>query len=182
MRPYLLILIFLLFLFIPQVAGAEDSYPRLANYFLRWEMTEQEAEELAKWDLIILDMENQENNPELIEKIRRLNPKVKILAYITSQEIMDNTEDYRNAWLRQELAAQIDSSWYLKDKDGRHVVNWPFTSMLNLSEQSPRNASGKKFNEFLPQFVHERLQASGLWDGVFYDNIWGCLLYTSRRG
>ena len=179
MRPYLLILIFLLFLFIPQVAGAEDSYPRLANYFLRWEMTEQEAEELAKWDLIILDMENQENNPELIEKIRRLNPKVKILAYITSQEIMDNTEDYRNAWLRQELAAQIDSSWYLKDKDGRHVVNWPFTSMLNLSEQSPRNASGKKFNEFLPQFVHERLQASGLWDGVFYDNIWGDVAWVN---
>jgi hypothetical protein len=28
-------------------------------------------------------------------------------------------------------------------------------------------------NELLPHFVHDKLQSSGLWDGVFYDNIWG---------
>ena len=57
-------LIVLTFLFCwPRLAVASESYPRLANYFLKWEMTETEAKELARWDLLILDMENQENNP-----------------------------------------------------------------------------------------------------------------------
>ncbi|HQO11243.1 MAG: FG-GAP repeat protein [Parcubacteria group bacterium ADurb.Bin115] len=173
-------LIVLTFLFCwPRLAAASESYPRLANYFLKWEMTETEAKELARWDLLILDMENQENNPELIRQIRTLNPDVKILAYITSQEIIDNPEDYNNAWLRQELASKIPSYWYLKDEQGRAVVNWPFTSMLNLSERASKNGEGWKFNELLPKFIHERLQSSGLWDGVFYDNLWGDIAWVN---
>lgn len=161
------------FILWPRSVAASESYPRLANYFLKWEMTASEAEELSHWDLIILDMENQENNPDLIRKIRQLNPNIKILAYITSQEIIDEPEDYNNVWLRQELSSKILDSWYLKDEQGRRVVNWPFTSMLNLSELAPLNSSGQRFNEVLPRFIHDKLQSSGLWDGVFYDNLWG---------
>jgi hypothetical protein len=173
-----LIVLALLFCW-PRLAAASESYPRLANYFLKWSMTETEARELSKWDLVILDMENQENNPELVRLIRTLNPDVKILAYITSQEIIDNPGDYNNAWLRQELSAKIPSYWYLKDEQGRAVVNWPFTSMLNLSERAAKNGDGFKFNELLPRFIHERLQSSGLWDGVFYDNLWGDIAWVN---
>ena len=167
------VFILALVILFPAVVRAEDNYPRLANYFLKWTMTEAEAKELSRWNLVILDMENQENNPELIRKIRQFNPRVKILAYITSQEIIDNPENYEHAWLRQSLSSQIIDAWRLKDDRGNKVVNWPSTSMLNLSDRAGRNADHQLFNEFLPRFVRDNLKSSGLWDGVFYDNVWG---------
>ncbi|MDI3496579.1 MAG: hypothetical protein PWQ35_600, partial [Patescibacteria group bacterium] len=62
----------------------KSTYPRLANYYLKWDLNTKEAQELAKWDLLILDMEVQENSPEALKEIRRLNPDIIILAYITS--------------------------------------------------------------------------------------------------
>ena len=179
MNLRLFITILAILIFIPHFVSADEAYPRLANYFLKWEMTATEAEDLSKWDLIILDMENQENNPELIKKIRQLNPDIKILAYVTSQEIMDNPEDYRNAWMRQLLSEQIIDEWYLRDDNGNKVVNWPYTSMLNLSEKAGRNSAGQRYNEFLPYFVRDHLQASGLWDGVFLDNVWGDVAWVN---
>ena len=172
-------IIFFLFIILPHAVSADEAYPRLANYFLKWEMTEADAVALARWDLVILDMENQENNPELIKKIRELNPDVKIFAYITSQEILDDTEEYRNAYLRQRLSEQIINAWRLKDAAGASVVNWPYTTMLNLSNEAGRNANGQRFNEFLPYFIRDNIQSSGLWDGVFYDNIWGDVAWVN---
>ncbi len=175
-RLTLIILAFLLF--VPQLVLADESYPRLVNYFLKWELNESEARELSKWDVVILDMENQENNPELIRLMRQLNSDIKILAYITSQEIIDNANDYSGAWLRKELSSQIINEWYLKDEQGNRVVNWPNTSMFNISDKVDVNLQGYKLNELLPHFVHEKLQVSGLWDGVFYDNIWGDIAWV----
>ncbi|MCF7860256.1 hypothetical protein K9M09_01395 [Patescibacteria group bacterium] len=177
---YRLIIIILAFLvFFPQLVQADEAYPRLANYFLKWELSEAEAIELSKWDVVILDMENQENNPDMIRLIRKLNPKIRILAYITSQEILDNASDYRNAWLRKELYSQIADDWYLRDDQGKKVINWPNTSMFNLSDHVTTNSQGYKLNEYLPHFVHEKLQITGLWDGVFYDNIWGDVAWVN---
>lgn len=179
MRFRCLIITITCLIVLPQTVLADENYPRLANYFLKWEMTPSEAKDLAKWDLLILDMENQENNPELITEIRRLNPDIKILAYITAQEIYDDIDDYDHAYLRQRLSDQIVEGWRLKDKSGGKVVNWPSTSMFNLSDKAGRNADGYKFNEYLPQFVCDEIKASGLWDGVFYDNVWGDIAWVN---
>lgn len=154
-------------------ASVKSVYPRLANYFLRWEITDSEAVELAKWDLLIVDMEAQENSRRELLKIRQLNPDIIILAYLTSQEILDGSDNYNNAYLRQELAAGISDGWWLRDSSGRKVSNWPYTAMLNLSDGADPDGTGKRFNDYLPEFVADTLQASGLWDGVFYDNAWG---------
>lgn len=156
-----------------EAATLKSTYPRLANYFLKWEISETEAKELAKWDLLILDMETQENSPDQLRTIRRLNPDVIMLAYITSQEIISNIDDYDKAYLRQELSDKIDGSWWLKDASGNKTSNWSGTHMLNLSDGAGKNQSGQRFNDYLPEFITSRLQASGLWDGVFYDNTWG---------
>lgn len=156
-----------------QAASVKNIYPRLANYFLRWEITESEAKELAKWDLLILDMEVQENSRREVEMIRRLNPNVIILAYITSQEILDDLQYYNNSYLRQELADGLYDGWWLRDKDGQKISNWPYTSMLNLTDKAPLNNHGQRFNDYLPEFIAIKIQASGIWDGVFYDNAWG---------
>ncbi len=161
-------------------ATLKPSYPRLANYFLKWEISDSEAKELAKWDLLILDMETAENSPAQLKKIRQLNPNVIILAYITSEEILDDVNGYDNATLRQDFASGLSNGWWLRDKNGNKVSNWPYTSMLNLTDGAIPNAQGKRFNDYLPEFVANKIAASGLWDGVFYDNTWGDISWMNK--
>lgn len=182
MKKYFLIaaISFLVWPFLAQAIVLDDSYPRLANYFLKWEISDQEAKELAKWNLLILDMEVAENSrPQLLE-IRRLNPKIIILAYLTSQEILNEINGYTPAYLRQHLNEQIIEGWILKDSTGRNIVNWPQTHMLNLTDAAPVNFLGEHFNDYLPRFVNEEIKASGLWDGIFYDNIWGDVAWINK--
>lgn len=163
----------LFFSFNAKAAELKNTYPRTANYFLKWEISDTEARELAKWDVLILDMEVQENSRQQLLKIRELNPSIIILAYINGVEQIDNAEDYNKAELRQRLARNINSSWWLKDAVGNKISNWPYNSMLNLTNSAPTNSDGKRYNDYLPRFVVDEIKASGLWDGVYYDNTWG---------
>jgi len=177
-KSFLLILMaaIVIGLFRPAVASAavlKSSYPRLANYFLKWEISDSEVKDLAKWDLLILDMEVAENSRTQLLKIRQLNPKIIILAYLTSQEILDDINSYGSASLRQELAAGLSDDWWLRDPGGNKISNWAYTSMLNLSDGAIPDARGERFNDYLPEFVAAKIAANGLWDGVFYDNTWG---------
>ncbi len=183
----ILIIIFLSLLLIPTKSGFSainnHSNPKIANYFLKWSIANHEVAELAKWDLLILDMEVQENSRDNLKKIRELNPDIIILAYITSQEadadIYNNPWNY-NASLRKKLADNIDESWWLKDINGKKVSFWPGTYMLNLSDGSGNNSYGQKWNDYLPHFVNTEIISTGLWDGVFYDNIWGDICWVIR--
>lgn len=172
----ILIICFLLTAQTSSGAEVKSTYPRLASYFLKWEITEAEARDLAKFDLLILDMETQENSPQSLRLIRQLNPKVIILAYITSQEIYDDISSVAGntgAFMRRKLRASISSNWWLKDASGARISFWPGTYMLNLSNSCPTNSSGQRFNDYLSEFVATNIASSGYFDGVFYDNTWG---------
>ncbi len=158
--------IFLLFFLInpySHICKAQTNTPLIANYFLKWSISDSEVIELSKWDLLVLDMENQVNNPQKIKKIRELNPDIKILAYITTQEIR-NSCDSNDIKLRCELLSEINDSNYLKNTSGDKLSFWPNSSLLNVSGT---------WNEILPKFVKDKIYSSGLWDGIFYDNLWG---------
>ena len=180
MKPrFYLSILFFLFCLAPlsvEAVSLKASYPRLANYYLRWELSTEEARQLANWDLLVLDMEVQENSPDSLRLIRELNPDVIILAYLTSQEIIDDVNlaaGNTGATLRRNLRSQISDAWWLKDPTGNRISNWPGTYMLNVSDGAGTDASGDKFNEFLPEFVYQNIYKSGYFDGVFYDNTWG---------
>lgn len=156
--------------------NAQTNTPRLANYFLKWSISDSEVIELSKWDLLILDMENQVNNPERLIKIRKLNPNIKILAYMTMQEIRTNC-DSNEIKLRCELISKLNESNYLKDIDGNKLSFWPATHLINITQDTPNSWS----NTF-PQFVKERIYSTGLWDGFFYDNAWNSISWISDVG
>ena len=160
----------------------KNTYPKLANYFLKWTIADYEVEELSKWDLLILDMEVQENSRSQLERIRELNPDITILAYITSQEANANiytSEWNKNAILRKKLVDGIYDGWWLKDKNGNRVSYWSGTYMLNLSDGAKLNSLNQRRNDYLPTFVKDNIISTGLWDGVFYDNIWGDVAWVS---
>lgn len=175
-----LLIFFFLCPLVTQAVTLKATYPRLANYFLKWEINDVETKELAKWDLLILDMEVQENSREQLLKIRKLNPKIIILAYINAVEQIDDADDYNSADLRNRLAKNILSAWWLKDINGNKISNWPYNSMLNLTEAAPFDAQGHRFNDYLVDFVINDIKASGLWDGVYYDNTWGDISWINQ--
>lgn len=166
-------LIVFCFVFSQDSAEAKDlnhNFPRLANYYLDWDLSEARAQELAKWDVVILDMEIQYRSPSLLQKMRKWNPDIVLLVYITPQEIRT---DAANGWshMRRELSSGISDKWYLKDRKGNKLSWWQGTYLLNVTNSAPES-QGERWNGYLAQFVADELLGSGLWDGVFYDNAW----------
>lgn len=168
-------MLFISLFFATHTHAASDTSPRLANYFLNWTITDSDATALARWDLVVLDIENQYKNPNLIKKIRRLNPNITILAYITPQEIR---KDAANGFsiLRRKLDTNIDSSWYLKNAQGEKLSWWQGTYLLNVTNNAPV-VQGKRFNQFLVDFMVDEVASTGLWDGIYYDNAWDSITY-----
>ncbi len=143
-------------------------FPKRANYFLKWSLTEIEARELAKWDVLILDMETQVTSRPLLRKLREWNPKIILLAYIASEEIATDALRSPSA-LRRQLASQIPDAWYAADASGSRLSFWPGTHLLNAADNCPLSG-GQRFNQYLPRFVNDTILSTGLWDGIFYDN------------
>ncbi len=164
-----------IFAFLQPARAAE--YPKRANYFLKWDLTDSEVKELSKWDVVIIDMENQLRNPEKIKKLREYNPKIVILAYITMQEVRDDAATGPGE-MRRRLVSGITSDWYFYDKNGQKMSFWPETSMLNITNSCPI-VNGQRFNTYLARFVSDQILGTGLWDGVFYDNGWGDVTWFS---
>lgn len=182
-HPFIKIFITLLlaFSFYPSITFAKPApshpFPRLANYYLHGQLTESAARELAKWDLVILDMEIQVNGKHLLKKIRELNPNIVILAYITTQEIRADAT-VGGSKLRRKLAQGIPAEWYLTKSDGTRLSFWPGTYLLNVTNKAPV-INGRRFNDYMARFIADEVLATGLWDGVFYDNTWDTVTWTA---
>lgn len=142
----------------------EGDAPRLAQVWLFHEALDPEA--LARFDLVLLDMEWTHRDPAGLRRIRELNPGVRLLAYVGSQEIMDPEtlatvgDGFR---FRKQIAEGIDDSWYLRDGAGEVAVFYPGTWMLNPTTG---------WLPYLADFVSQNVLAGGLFDGVYYDNAW----------
>lgn len=155
--------------------GLFGQKPKLINYYLGFNINTQQTIELAKWDVIVLDMENQHLHPDMFSLIRSINPDIKILAYITSQEIYDVIDE--DKVLRKKLKSGIQDSWWLKELDGSGIVFWSGTHMLNCSNQCP-NVGGQNWSKYLGNFITKNILSNNIWDGVFLDNCWDVMIET----
>src|SRR3989338_9388979 len=159
--------------------GAVPSHqnPKIANFYLRWTVSEGEARELSKWDVVFLDMEVGSRTPDSIRLMRSLNPNIKILAYITASEIRTDAASLGAASpLRARLASRLAPEWYLSDASGNRRSFWAGTWILNVTDRAPL-IGGKRWNDVLPEFVRDEIYSTGLWDGVVYDNAWKNIIF-----
>lgn len=160
----------------PRASEAQENltttYPKTANLYLYSPLTEDQIQKLAQWDVVILHMANQLHFAPQIRELRRLNPKIKILAYIPSEEfpITQYAQweiDPSGPW--HKLLAGITPGMWLTDATGKHVAFWPGNWMLNNTNYP---TTGQRWNEYLSDFVNREILSTGLWDGIFYDNTW----------
>lgn len=148
-----------------------NNYPRLANYYLSHIYPAQNDSmitHLAKYDLLVLDMELGQINPALISGIRAINPEEVILAYISIGEITTHNPSLLTYPLRHDLKSGIADNWFMKTATGDTVSVWPYTVMLNGTIQCPE-VNGLTWNGYLGNFIDQRVLSNTLWDGVFLD-------------
>lgn len=138
-----------------------DKYVRTANYYLLSGTnleTSEALETLPKFDLLVLPAEAQLYNQDFFEHARAENPDIVILAYVPS--VSWNT--IWNDDLHDELYRGLRSDYWLKDNSGNQMSVWSGTYALDLS-------SG--WNTYLAEYVDNEIMSTGLWDGVFYDEV-----------
>jgi len=173
---YILVAVFLYSIFFPFAAQAQvQSNPKTANMFLHWTLKKDDAQTFAKWDVLILDMETQYTSRDVLQAIKTHNPHIKIFAYITPQEITTAPNSTIGA-MRKKLRTHIADSWYLQNANGNRLSWWPNTHLLNMSDKGPK-INGKTIQDVFAYFVRDEILATGLWDGIFYDNAWDNISY-----
>ncbi len=156
---------------VPVFATADiHGAPRLINLFLNWQLREEDLPQLARWDVVVLDADQQTRYPDRMRRLRQLNPAIKLLAYLPSEEIADARFSEPSDYPMAKLAAQIKDEWYVRDASGEFVAFWPGTRMLDVTDRAPVSLNRERWQEFLPRFIQTEIMSSGLWDGVFLDN------------
>lgn len=148
--------------------GTQEA-PKLINFWLGWELTDQNVRELAKWDVVVLDMDQQSRNADNIRQLKRLNPNIKILAYISSGSIAAARFVQEPDTVGYKLAHSLPEGWFMH-RGNERVSHWSGAWLMNISEDAPRDSAGRRWLDFLPQFIEREMMTSGLWSGVFLDD------------
>jgi hypothetical protein len=170
---------------LPQVVRAQITQvlpheaPKLANYFLANQLKAEDIPTLAKWDVGIFPMDFGVLYPERLRELKRRNPDMILLAYVTSQETIRDFTGLKTMFpLRYRLFQGIRSEWYLTDTNGATRSFWPGTSLLNVTLDAPR-MNGETWVDHLSTFMATEVLVNTVWDGVFYDNAWDNITYFS---
>lgn len=150
------------------MALGDDGTPKTINFYLGYQITDSAARELAQWDIVVLDMDQQFQFPHQIQRIRQLNPDVEILAYVSAGEIAEPRFRGHPDSPGRKLASRIPQSWFLTHPDGSRASWWPGAWAMNATNLGPRH-NGQRWNTFLGGFIRDEMMSTGLWDGVFLD-------------
>jgi hypothetical protein len=118
--------------------------------------------------MLALNFETAHYAPAPLKDIRNLNPKTKILAWISLGFWSLNIPG--PGYLASKLLSASTEDWWIHtkgtgDPSSRrlHLVSW----YPGLAAPNPRSG----FADYVVKFIHDEVMSTGLYDGVFYD---GC--------
>jgi hypothetical protein len=153
-------------------ANGTQQAPKLINFFLGYEIKPDDPAKLAKWDIVVLDMDQTYQFPDRLRQIKQINPNVKLLAYVNSSEISEARFRDASGSPGQIMSSQIPDAWFLSRPDGSRIQWWAGNWIMNASDQCP-SVNGKQWNDFLGPYIRDAIMSQGIWDGVFLDAAYG---------
>lgn len=189
--------------------------PLLANGQAYWERFETDAtdnmnacfwyiptanagprQKLVGYDLVVVNPETQYNNPDFLPFLRK-NGVRKILVYNNYLEQpvhFDQIKPWSNRVLT-ELRERYPQ-WFLKQADGRPVVFWDKTEMMNISIECPR-IGDRTYSEWMAERILRDLLLVGpyqdeniplpvipdslRYDGLLLDNLWSEISWLTEK-
>lgn len=130
--------------------------------------------EVAKFDLVIADLENWVNNPESLKALKRLNPKLKLIMYANPMELYHRPMDNRKiGWQLYNMVKEPPyDKWWLKTTMGENIVFYKQLPlwMMNLSTDCPK-VNGQTWSQYFARFLTEKMFVhEPRPDGFFGDN------------
>lgn len=155
-------------------AGRPDTAPKIVNWNYAWSVDSvEDAETLALWDVLIMDVENATYSHDQLAYIKTINPDIKLLAYISLIDIRPDASSLDQGTLRKYLGEGLDAheEWIVHTANGSRAEWWPEYTIMNIA-----NAD---FRTFFVDAVTERIIEDEIWDGVFYDNLWESVSFVS---
>lgn len=155
-------------------ARGNQAAPKLLNLFLNWEIVDDDPAKLAKWDVVVLDMDQQARFPDKLREIKRLNPNIKLLAYVSAGEISSLRAQDLPSFPGRRLTESIPEAWYLHRASGERISWWPGNQILNASSLG-QQVNGQRWQDFIGPFIRDQILSTGLWDGVFLDSAYAAI-------
>jgi hypothetical protein len=183
------------------VFGLNITFAQVNNYPLKslayWtspKMSPSEAINLAKHDILVVDLENKFNNYQSLLIVKRLNPNLELLCYSNAMEI--NLTKYVNRPWQNKIIDEITinrSIWLLKTVTSSGVKNasmwerfksrlvneptrkeayatfWPGMMMINMSSSCPK-INGQTYSDWMAKILLAEVLSDQIWDGYFLDN------------
>lgn len=152
-------------------AALKDVFPKTANLYLNPIINKDYYDDLAKYDLLILDVDVTTTDENILKSIRQLNPKIEILAYIPAQSV--NTQDLGSwaSFRKKTYAATNNGNWWLKNEQGC-TITFPGWDTINFVD------GGSAWNKTLSDLSVAEVNKYG-WDGVFYDMVFSSLSWIN---
>ena len=156
------------------------AYPRLGNFWgIGGFPTAKSARLLAKWDLVIVSKGSRlPAYAPYVRLMKELNPNVKVLAFVSA--------GLRNPqwWGKSGWRPSVRESWYL-----HHPGTGPLEERRVVMDTSDYYEDtvrwfginpATEWSTYLPNWVHDELMSTGLFDGVFYDCIFDDIWWVSN--
>ncbi len=138
------------------LAAAQDTYPKLANYYLKYYdlVTPDELTQAKKWDLLILPNEISMKFPEFIRAFKAAGPEKTVIAYNTPGMVLH---------LPHTLYKKVDdANLWLRGGAGEKLEVWNNLFTVNATSSAWQNMYVASVGDTYRQAP---------WDGSFYDTF-----------
>jgi hypothetical protein len=134
-------------------------------------MTENQAKNLAQYDVVVIDYENFINNPNVIEVLTKSNQDLKIFLYLNPTEIFEPMWDDKPWSIELLKELQKRPNWWMYQPNGEKIGMWTGMKTLNMRADCPLY-DGKTYWQFIAnEFIH--ILKDPRIHGCLVDNSWG---------
>ncbi|MBU0731982.1 putative glycoside hydrolase family 15 protein [Patescibacteria group bacterium] len=143
-----------------------NQYPKVANWYFKWDISDKKVDELAKYDMLLIDMETAYYSRDNLVKIKEENPDIILLAYLSPVDIRKDATSFKENNYHKRIGEAIEAhpEWILRQTNGNPAEWWPGNYILDITNQ--------EYRQWMADFVQEEIADDPIWDGIFYDNLW----------